>query len=444
MNNYNFPKEFLWGAATASYQVEGAFNRDGKGLSIWDTFSHEAGNIINNDTGDDACNHYDMFKNDVKLLSDFGVKAYRFSISWPRIFPMGNGKPNIAGMNFYIKLVDELLKYNIKPVVTLYHWDLPQSLQDKGGWANRNIVEDYKSYCNYVFETLGNKVHQWITFNEPFIFTFLGNYFGEHAPGIKDLETSLRIGHNVLLAHGEVVRLYRSKNLKGEIGIAYNVSTKYSATENHQDLEACQRAHDFDNGWFMDPIFKGKYPKELSVWLKNMKMDMPWVRDNDMESICEPIDFVGINYYTRQVVAYEEDGFGYKNIRQEGKYTDMDWEIYPRGLYDILARIKKDYGDIEIYITENGAAFEDIVDNGEIHDNDRLDYLKGHFKEACNAINDGINLKGYFVWSFMDNFEWAFGYSKRFGLVHVNYETFERTVKDSGKWYKKVIADNGF
>lgn len=444
MVRYKFPQDFLWGVSSSSYQIEGSHDRDGRRPSIWDTFSHTPGKVQNGDTGDIACDHYNRYKEDVALLRTLGVKAYRFSIAWPRIFPDGKGSPNEKGMQFYRNLVDELIKNDIKPIVTLYHWDLPQALQDEGGWDNKSIIEHFKGYANYVFDNLGNGVHQWITMNEPWVSTFAGNLTGEHAPGLVDLSTALRIGHNMLLAHGETIKLYREKKLKGSIGITYNVSAISPKTDSCEDVHIAETANAYVNAWFMEPVLKGRYPELLDNIFKEYKIEIPWVRDSDMEIISTPIDFIGLNYYTRQIVKSGNGFFGAEILEPEGECTDMDWEVYPKGLYDILVKIKQDYGNMDIYITENGAAYTDGPDKyKKINDHERIEYLKEHIKSAYKAIKDGISLRGYYVWSFLDNFEWAYGYSKRFGIIYVNFHTQERIIKDSGKWYKQVIENNG-
>lgn len=441
---YKFPQDFLWGAATASYQIEGAHDEDGKKPSIWDTFSHTHGKIVNDDNGDVACDHYHRYKEDVALLKQLGIEAYRFSISWPRIFPDGKGTPNEKGMEFYINLVDELISQGIKPVATLYHWDLPQALQDYGGWGVRETMECFKEYAAYVFDKLGDKVNQWITINEPWVSAFAGHFTGEHAPGLRNLSAAREASHHLLLAHGEAVRLYREKNLKGTIGITLSVSPVYPASETKRDLHMADFAHALINSWFLDPVFKGKNTGIMESLFREYSVPMPRMGEKDMDIISTPIDFLGINYYTRQVVKLGNGLFGVEKLRPEGTYTDMDWEIYPQGLYDILSRIKEDYGDISIYITENGAAFRDSVDyNKNIHDTERISYIKEHLKVVHKAIQDGIRVKGYFVWSLLDNFEWTYGYSKRFGVVYMDFETQERMVKDSGWWYRNVIGNNG-
>lgn len=442
--DYKFPQYFLWGAAASSYQIEGAVDAGGRKPSIWDTFSHTPGKIYNGDTGDTACDHYNRFIEDVELLHRLGVKAYRFSIAWPRIFPDGKGSPNEKGMEFYMKLVDELIKYAIKPVATLYHWDLPQALQDEGGWGVRKTVDYFKDYAGFVFDRLGDKVFQWITLNEPWVSAFAGNFTGQHAPGLKNLSAALEAAHHLLLAHGETVKLYREKNLKGTIGIALSVSPVYPGSDSKKDLYLAEIAHTLINTWFMDPILKGQYSNLLDPIFQDYSVPMPRIFDNDLKVINTPVDFIGINYYRRQVIKSGEGFFGIELVKPEGKYTDMDWEVYPEGLYDILARIRQDYGNISIYITENGAAYKDVPDpQKNIHDIERISYIRQHILAAHRAVQDGINLRGYFLWSFIDNFEWTYGYSKRFGLAYVDYPTQERIIKNSGNWYKNVIESNG-
>ncbi|HKL43455.1 MAG: beta-glucosidase [Halanaerobiales bacterium] len=444
MEKYKFPQDFRWGTATSSYQIEGAYNQDGKGLSIWDTFTHSEGNIYNNDTGDQACDHYNRYKEDVKLMEKMGINSYRFSISWPRVLPNGRGEVNKKGLKFYKNLVDELLKANIEPVVTFYHWDLPQKLQDEGGWGNRDIVKYFVNYAELIFDELGDKVKTWITINEPFVVAFHGNSRGDHAPGIKNHKVALQVAHNLLVSHGEVVKKFRNKNLDGDIGISLNLTPTYSFTDKKEDVQAAKLLDEYINGWFLDPIFKGKYPDKLSnIYLK--KYGKINKKKNDLELINQDIDFLGINYYSRALVKYNPElkFYGIETVkRKENDYTEMDWEIYPDGLYDLLININHNYTDIPIFITENGAAFDDKIINKKINDSKRIKYLYSHFKSAYKALQNGVPLKRYYVWSLMDNFEWAYGYSKRFGLIYIDYKTKKRFLKDSAYWYKKVIKNN--
>ncbi len=442
---YVFPKDFEWGTATAAHQIEGAWNEDGKGESIWDRFSHQPNNIQNKDTGDIACDHYHRFKEDIQIMKEMGVKAYRFSISWPRVLPKGIGKPNQKGLDFYKKLVETLLDANIKPVATLYHWDLPQALQDKGGWLNMDVGEYFEEYAKCMFKELGDLVPMWITHNEPWVAAYMGHAFGEHAPGMRDFKKAVQVTHNLLLSHGLAVKTYREMGLKGKIGIALNLSPVYPATSSEKDKIAARKQDQFMNKWFLDPILKGTYPKMLLKFYQK-KYGVPSIKEEDMKIISAPIDFLGINCYSRNVVKADENtelGVGHVKV-ENVKYTEMGWEIFPKGLYDLLTRIRKDYRTIPIYITENGAAFNDkLTKDHKIHDRKRIDYLHAHFEEAWKAIENGIPLKGYFVWSLMDNFEWAFGYSKRFGLIYTDFQILKRIWKDSAYFYKGVIKSNG-
>lgn len=446
MQTYNFPRDFLWGVATASYQIEGAWKEDGKGESIWDRFSHNPGNVQNGDTGDVACDHYHLYPEDVKLLKELGVKTYRLSISWPRIFPEGRGEPNEKGMEFYKKLIKLLVENGITPAVTLYHWDLPQKLQDIGGWANREVADYFEQYARYCFKELGALVPIWITHNEPWVVAFVGNYQGRHAPGIKDFSTALHVSHHLLLSHGKAVKAYREMGFKGEIGITYNVSSIYPASGSKEDLAAAGRQDGFLNRWFMDPVLKGKYPEDMLDWYST-RVVLPDILPGDPEIIGTPVDFIGVNYYMPGYIKQDLEDWPLevKGVTTGKDQTSMEWEIYPEGLYDLLVRFTKDYNGIKILITENGAAFNDIVNReGKVEDDNRLDYLYKHFAQAHKAIQDGVNLAGYYVWSFMDNFEWALGYSKRFGITYVDYKTQKRIIKKSGLWYKDVIKNNGF
>lgn len=449
MAKITFPEGFIWGTATASYQVEGAVNQDGRGESIWDRFSHTPGKVLNGDTGDVACDHYNRYRQDVQLMKELGLKGYRFSIAWPRIYPQGKGQVNQKGLDFYNSLVDELLKAGIEPIATLYHWDLPQALQDIGGWDNRDVTDYFAEYAFKMYNVLGDRVKKWITHNEPWVVAFLGNAFGEHAPGYRDFALAVRISHHLVVSHAKAVQAYRQSgnDRGGQIGITLNLTPVYPASDATEDREAAQFQDGFQNRWFLDPVFKGTYPEDMLAFYQE-RYGAPAIRPGDMELIKDnPIDFLGINYYTRAMVKKgEKDGYdSVKHVHPEGKYTEMGWEIYPQGLYDLLMRVHKDYNAPNIYITENGAAFKDdkIVD-GMVDDQDRLEYLKSHFEAAHRAIQDGVNLKGYYVWSFMDNFEWAYGYSKRFGIVYVDYDTLKRIPKKSALWYRDVIADNGF
>lgn len=444
----NFPKDFIWGAATASYQIEGAANEDDRGETIWDRFSHTPGKVHNGDTGDRACDHYHRFREDIKIMKELGFKGYRFSIAWSRIYPEGKGKINQKGIDFYNALVDELLKEGIDPMVTLYHWDLPQKLQDQGGWGNREMADYFADYAATAFETFGDRVKKWITFNEPWVFSSIGNYYGDHAPGFRDFNLALRVSHHVLLAHGKAMEFYRQGKADGKIGITLSFSPTEPASSSPEDAAAARRADGFLNRWYLDPVFKGSYPEDM-LNLYRGKFDLSMIKPGDLESVSKyPVDFLGANYYFRTVVreSNQEPVLRYEDVKPAGaEYTEMGWEVYPRGLYNLLVRLDRDYQNPLIYITENGVAFtDDRIVNGQVEDDDRINFLKGHFMECRRAMEDGVNLGGYYVWSLLDNFEWAWGFAKRFGIVYVDYQTLKRTWKKSAHWYREVIRNNGF
>lgn len=443
MSVFRFPEGFLWGAATASYQIEGSPLADGAGASIWHRFSHTPGTTFNGDTGDVACDHYHRWRDDVALMREMGLKAYRFSISWGRILPEGKGRVNPAGLDFYDRLVDTLVDAGIQPMVTLYHWDLPGALQDLGGWANREIVNWFGDYAQVVAQRLGDRVRLWATLNEPWVFAFLGYIQGYHAPGMRDLWAGLRAVHHSLLAHGEAVSRMRSiLPAETQVGIVLNLTPQHPATESEEDRAAAERVHTMNNALFVEPLLKGRYPA-----LAEQMVGFAWppVYSGDMERIAQTIDFLGINYYSRGIVKRGEHGYllaeGVEN--KQAQYTDMGWEIYPEGLYEILQWVHLESPRLSLYVTENGAAFRDEVQDGRVADVQRVEYLRQHFLSAHKAIQNGVPLKGYFVWSLMDNFEWAYGYSKRFGIVYVDYATHQRIWKDSARWYQQVIAANG-
>ncbi len=441
---FEFPKEFLWGAATASYQIEGAWNEDGKGESIWDRFSHTPGKVVNGDTGDVACDHYHRWADDIKLMQEIGLKGYRFSISWPRVLPTGRGKINPAGLDFYDRLVDGLLAVGIQPFVTLYHWDLPQALQEIGGWGNRDVAYWFADYAVLIGRRLGDRVKNWITHNEPWVVAFLGYLNGYHAPGLTDPRLALQASHHLLLSHGEAARaLWDAGDEDTQVGITLNLSPIHAASQSEADQAAARRQDGFLNRWFLDPLFKGAYPPDMLELYGDLA---PQVAPGDMTRIQVPVDFLGVNYYTRGVVKDDPraDLLRTASVKIEGpEYTEMGWEVYPQGLYELLTRIQNDYDPPALYITENGCAFEDTINaQGRINDERREAYLREHFIQAHRAIQDGVRLRGYFVWSLMDNFEWAWGYTKRFGITYVDYTTQRRTIKRSGHWYSNVITRN--
>lgn len=440
-----FPDNFIWGAATAAYQIEGAYNEDGKGESIWDRFCRTPGKVQDGDRGDVACDHYHRYRDDIKLMKSISLNAYRFSIAWSRIFPQGKGQVNQGGLDFYERVVDELLDNGIEPFVTLYHWDLPQALQRKGGWANRDTVGYFEDYAEEVSRKLGDRVHFWITHNEPWVVSFLGHHSGVHAPGIKNLSTSLKVSHHLLLSHGKTVAILRDNgDEKTQVGIALNLSPVYPVSESEEDKKAAKRFDGYLNRWFLEPIYKGSYPEDMLALYGDKA---PEIQAQDLGRISTKIDFMGVNYYSRTVVkADEKESFlDLSRVKPtDAEYTEMNKEIYPPGIYEILKRIHNDYNEPVMYITENGASFPDKIDeNGQISDESRIGYLKGHFLEAHRAIEDGVRLSGYFVWSLLDNFEWAYGYSQRFGLIYTEYPTQKRIIKASGWWYKRVIEKSG-
>lgn len=439
-----FPDTFTWGTATASYQIEGGAHEEGRGESIWDRFARQPGKVYKQQNGEIACDHFHRYPEDVELMADLGISSYRFSFAWPRLFPE-EGKFNSEGLAFYTRLLDELDAKGITPAATIYHWDLPTWLQDKGGWTNRETVDQFVTYAKTLFDAFGSRIQSWITHNEPWCAAFLGYAFGVHAPGHTDWNEALIASHHLLLSHGKVVELYRSMGLAGEIGITLNLSPTIPASEAAEDVAAAERSDGFANRWFLDPIFKGRYPEDMVTLYKNRFGPLSFMKEGDLDTISAPIDFLGINYYSHNIVENDEknDILGAGVISETENVTDMGWGIHPESLYDLLTRIKSDYTDIPLYITENGAAFPDVWKDGKIEDHARIKYLHDHFAAAHRFIEEGGNLQGYYVWSLMDNYEWSFGYSKRFGIIYVDYETLERTPKESYKWYQKVIKENG-
>lgn len=434
---YLFPPGFRWGAATAAYQIEGAWSEDGKGESIWDRFSHTQGKIVNGDTGDVACDHYHRYVDDIALMRDLGIRNYRFSISWPRVLPGGKGVLNTKGVDFYDRLIDELLESGIEPFVTLYHWDLPQALQDSGGWLNRDNGHLFADYSAAMVKRFGDRVKYWTTLNEPWVVAHLGHRTGEMAPGIQDDRTCYQVLHNLLLAHGRSVMAMRAARSGLQCGIVNILFPCEPATSSTEDLMFAEFTWQKECAWIMDPLFKATYP---AVW-DRMGDVVPDVAPGDLSIIAQELDFAGINYYFRYLMSRKN---GRITDIPDASYTDMGWEVYAPGIKNLLNRINKDYEMPPIYITENGAAYkDDIAGDGRIHDTQRMRYVSDHLLQVKQAIEEGIDVRGYFYWSLMDNFEWAYGYSKRFGLVHVNYETQQRKLKDSAAWYSRVIKRNG-
>jgi beta-glucosidase len=452
----SFPPGFTWGAATASYQIEGAWNEDGKGESIWDRFAHTPGKVFNNDNGDVACDHYHRWPDDIGLMQSIGLQAYRLSVAWPRLLPAGRGALNPAGLDFYSRLVDGLLEGGITPFITLYHWDLPQALQDEGGWANRATAEAFVEYADALSRKLGDRVHNWITHNEPAVAALLGYWIGAHAPGLTDLGTALCASHHLLLSHGWAVPVLRANSPGAQVGITLNINTSAPASGSVADHTAFRQGDGLWVRWFIDPLFGRQYPADLiadGIKQGALPADGPtFVQPGDLDTIAAPLDFLGINYYTRNLSRardVDEMDNDPPTVIQAPvtpyTWTEMPWEIYPEGLYEVLMRINLHYHPRKIYVTENGASFSDGPDaEGRVHDTRRLNYLRDHFAAARRALDHGVPLAGYFIWSLLDNFEWGQGYSQRFGSIWVDYATQQRILKDSAWWYHEVIANNGF
>jgi beta-glucosidase len=433
----SFPSDFVWGAATASYQIEGAAHEDGRGESVWDRFCATPGKVRGGDNGDVACDFYHRYRDDVKLMKELGLDAFRFSIAWPRVLPEGRGAVNEAGLDFYDRLVDELLANEIEPFVTLFHWDTPQALEEAGGWRDRATAEAFVGYAEAVAGRLGDRVRHWITHNEPWVYAWVGNAWGHHAPGRTSEADAVAVAHHLLLSHGWAVEAIRRVSPDARVGITLNLAQIYPATETPEDEAAAYRRDGEDNRWFLDPVFRGSYPADL---LERNELVAPHVRDGDLEAIAAPLEFLGINNYSRFIVAAGADGPQIVG-NPDAQHTDMGWEVYPDGLHDVLVRVARDYEPSAIYVTENGAAFPDVrVHDGHIHDVERTAFLESYIGAVGRAIGAGSPVKGYFVWSLLDNFEWAFGYSKRFGIVYVDFPTLERVPKDSFYWYRDLLA----
>lgn len=446
-----FPEGFLWGAATAAYQIEGAWDEDSKGESIWDRFAHTPGHIFNDHTGDVACDHYHRMKEDVALMKELGLQVYRFSVSWPRIFPAGSGEVSQAGLDFYSDLVDELLAAGIMPFVTLYHWDLPQALQDEGGWANRATVGAFVEYADVVTRHLGDRVKHWITHNEPWVIAVMGHETGLFAPGISDRTTALRVAHHLLLSHGMAIPVIRGNASGAEVGLTLN----FTPTESYDDSEYSRlAAHYFDgirHRWYLDPLYGRGYPTDIVAAYekeRSLPNGLDFMQEGDLEQISEKTDFLGVNYYRRlRARGTSEDHRSFEWVQNVESYevkTDFDWEVFPRGIYRLLTRLHADYQPPKIYIAENGVSYSDGPDeDGEVSDVRRIRFLHDHLAEVLSTIEEGVPVEGYITWSLMDNFEWADGFRQRFGLVWVDFETGERTPKQSAQWYRKVIEQNG-
>lgn len=434
-----FPHEFVWGASTSAYQIEGAWNADGKGPSIWDTFSHTPGKVASGHTGDVACDHYHRYVEDVELLSRLGVDAYRFSVSWPRVQPTGQGAVNRAGVDFYDRLVDALLGAGIEPWVCLYHWDLPQALQDRGGWTNRDTTHRFVDWARIVSDAVGDRVDRFAMLNEPSVVAMVGHLFGAHAPGFTDISAYAAATHHLNLATGMALEQMRSE-VDAELGTILNLQPVHPKRNEEADQHAAEL---FDAAWnraFLDPLLKGSYPDMMAMMID------PVMQSGDLEQIHQPIDWLGMNLYSRQRVQADPHSFvGMKQADPppDSETTDMGWEVYPDALHEQLTELKNAYGNPPVYVTENGAAYPEPESvDGQIDDTERVSYLRRHVDEVHRAIEDGVDVRGYFVWTLMDNFEWAEGYEKRFGLVHVDFETLERTPKRSFEWYRKTILEH--
>jgi beta-glucosidase len=447
MAQQTFPDGFLWGVATSSQQIEGGCREGGRGESIWDRLAATPGRIADGSDAVVACDHYHRWQEDVDLMRWLGVGAYRFSIAWPRVMPDGCSL-NKEGLDFYDALVDALLEAGIKPFVTLYHWDLPQALQDRGGWGKRSTVEAFADYTDVVTGRLGDRVPFWATHNEPWCIATLGHEEGHHAPGHRDPAEALRVAHHILLSHARALGVVRRNSPASEVGIVLNLVPVWPASPEAADSEAARRFDGFFNRWYLDPIFRGKYPEDaIEDRIRRghtETLDLPFVEPGDMEAIAAAIDFLGVNYYSRVVVRAGEKGEPVAfPVVPEDELTDMHWEVFPEGLYDLLIHLKNEYSPVKIFITENGAAYADGPDaRGRIADSRRIDYLRSHLMSAHRAIKEGVPLEGYFIWSLLDNFEWAHGYTKRFGLYWVDFETQQRIPKDSAFWYRDVITVN--
>jgi beta-glucosidase len=459
-----FPAGFLWGSATAAYQVEGAWNEDGRTPSIWDTFARRAGAVRNADSGDIAADHYHRYAEDVALMADLGLSAYRFSLSWPRVQPHGRGLANPAGLGFYDRLVDELLDKGVTPVITAYHWDLPQELEDAGGWTSRDTAYHFADYLALASARLGDRVSMWTTLNEPWCSAFLGYASGVHAPGRQEPASALKAVHHLLLAHGLGIGVLREQVPDAQVSIVLNLHSIRPSQPGTSDDAAATKVDGIANRIFLEPILRGHYPADVQEHTAHLVDWADLVHDNDLTEISRPIDTLGVNYYTPTLVAAHEgdtpavrqDGHGASAaspwvgaddvdfLQPPGARTMMQWAVDATGLYDVLSRVGREYPDLPLLIAENGAAYDDYLDpTGRIRDNERIDYLHSHLTEVRRAIADGVDVRGYFVWSLLDNFEWSYGYSRRFGIVYVDFATQRRWCKDSAIWFRDAIARNG-
>ncbi len=447
----SFPEGFHWGTATASYQIEGAWKEDGKGESIWDRFAHTEGKIRTGDTGDIACDSYHCFNDDIGMMREMNLNSYRFSISWPRILPEGTGTVNAKGIDYYHRLIDALLSADIRPLPTLYHWDLPQALEAAGGWPERDTAGRFADYADVCMRAFGDRVDHWMIFNEPTIFTVMGHLVGIHAPGRKNLDDFLRATHTVNIAQGEAFRAMRATRSDAKIGTAFNMTSCEPAGGSEADAAAAERWHCFMNLWYLETALKGRYP---DAFVNGAPFDKMGVRDGDMDLVKVPLDFIGINLYTRTIVKHKpDDPWGLQAVPvgpmggNDGPKTAFGWEVWPDALYDIIMRITRDYDTPVIEITENGCSYPDGPDSmNVIDDQPRIDFYRGYLAAVARSIEDGADVRGYHAWTLLDNFEWSEGFAQRFGLVWVDFEdpARSRTLKESGRWYGRVSAENGF
>jgi beta-glucosidase len=444
--NYSFPDDFIWGAIASAYQIEGAWNEDGKGESIWDQFCRLPDRVLGGDTGEIAADHYHRMPEDVAIMKQIGLQSYSFTLSWPRILPEGTGKVNSRGLDFYDRLVDELLDAGIMPKATLYHWDYPAPLQERGGWPVRESIEWFAEYAKVAFDRLADRVHLWSTHNEPWVAAFLGYGAGIHAPGINDATQAYQVAHHLLLAHARAVEIFRDQKYQGEIGLILNLNHLLPGSEKEEDILAARRVYDETHSLFLDPIFLGRYPEKFLEWLGP---NAPTIEAEDLDLLTGAADYLGINHYNSDLVYYDHFG-GWLKARlvpysaPGWGVSEMGWGINPAGLKAEVMDIAENYGDPKIYLTENGCAAVDEPDeNGFVNDLDRIRYLREHIIALHDAIQLGADVKGYYVWSIMDNFEWERGYSKKFGLVRIETGTLRRIPKHSAAWYSDVIKNNG-
>jgi beta-glucosidase len=441
MSEESFPDDFIWGAATSTYQIEGAVREAGRGESIWDVFSHTPSKVKGGETGDIACDHYHRWRDDIRLMSELGLPAYRFSIAWPRILPSGTGYINQPGLDFYDRLVEGLLETGIEPWATLFHWDLPQVLQDAGGWPARDTIQAFVEYTDVVTRRLGDRVTRWITINEPWCIAVLGYAWGVHAPGRRDFREALAAAHHLLVGHGMAIPAVRANSPGSTVGIGLNPAPIYPLTDSNEDLEAARREDGLRNRWWLDPLSGRGYPEDVAELFDGM---MPAIAPDDLGAIATPTDFVSVNYYAPLYAAASPDGplFVCYGNPPGAELSDNGWIVDPDAFTDLLVRLKTDYPWESIFILENGAAYDDpAVERSRVADQKRTRYLHNHLEAVLEAREQGVPVNGYFVWSLMDNFEWAEGYSQRFGIVHVDYQTQERTIKESGRWYARIIAE---